>query len=91
MHGTQWQFVMAVDKLGTGRSERFLPHEVMQHVPEHVDRDTLDAGTHRHHAEIGGLGNQGGQERLIELRWPRLVSVNGRKVAAKAGEVIDLD
>ena len=90
MHGAQGQCVMAVDNLGTGRGERFLPHEVMQHMPEHVDRDALDAGAHRHHTEIGGLGNQGGQERFIEMRWPGLMSLNGREVAAKAGEVIDL-
>jgi len=29
-----------------------------------VDRDALDAGAHRHHAEIGGLGNQGGMSVL---------------------------
>jgi hypothetical protein len=36
-------------------------------MPEHVDGNILDAGTHGHHTEIGRLGNQGGHERFIEV------------------------
>ena len=90
MHGTQGQCVMPVDNLRTGRGERFLPHEVMQHMPQHVDRDPLDTGTHRDYPQIGGLGNQGSHERFIEMGRSGLMALHRREVAAKAREVIDL-
>ena len=39
----------------------------MQHPPEHVDGEPLHTGTHGDHAEIGGLGEQGGDQRAVEL------------------------
>lgn len=90
MNGAQRQFVVPVHNLGTGRGERFLPHEVIQHTPEHIDGGILNAGTHGHHAEIGCLGNEGCHERFVEMGRPRLMPLDGCEVAAKTGELIDL-
>ncbi len=59
-------------------------------MPEHVDRDALDAGAHRHHAEIGRLGNQSGHQRFIEMRRLGLMALDRCEVAAKASELINL-
>ncbi len=89
VYRAQRQLVMPVYNFGVGRLDRLVAHKVVQHVVQLIDGGIFDAGTHGDDAEIGRLGNDGGQQRSVEVERPGMMVLNWHKMTAEARLLVD--
>ena len=82
--------MVLVHDLGAGRRNGFFAHVKLQDVAQHVHSYVINACTHGHDTKIGGLGNQGRNQRFIEILGPGVMLLHRDKVPGEIGFPVHL-
>ena len=83
--------VEMLDDPGAGRLHRGLPHQPARGLLEVGRRQALDAVAHGGQAEVGAVGDQGGQQGAVGVPGARLVAGERPEGAGEAAAPVDVE